>query len=276
MRKSDSSKNDSTEHIVGRTPWDVASQALRLLGILGPLIILASFGFYAILTFQQSLHRQNEEFKDRLSASTDRLIKTYDTMEKVSASQVDQLSKLFHLTGKVSTEAREAEKSAKVEIDKATAELKIIQNELAKEKAELAKTKVDLSRSGTFLTDQDKELEGIKTDVAELAKFVREKELGKAAKKLNELLRRTGSQIDLPFDAKALSGVEEQKIPLEPIQGPGTTGARIRTFSFSSKKNQAAVEDWLKKNNVDMPIAFFLRSPNRELQQKIVRELGIP
>jgi hypothetical protein len=51
---------------------------------------------------------------------------------------------------------------------------------------------------------------------------------------------------------------------------------RIRKFSNASSKNQAAVEAWLSKNNVDMPIAFFLRSPNRELQQKMVRELGIP
>jgi hypothetical protein len=51
---------------------------------------------------------------------------------------------------------------------------------------------------------------------------------------------------------------------------------RIRKFSNANSKNQAAVEAWLSKNNVDMPIAFFLRSPNRELQQKMVRELGIP
>jgi hypothetical protein len=51
---------------------------------------------------------------------------------------------------------------------------------------------------------------------------------------------------------------------------------RIRKFSNANSKNQAAIEAWLSKNNVDMPIAFFLRSPNRELQQKMVRELGIP
>ena len=51
---------------------------------------------------------------------------------------------------------------------------------------------------------------------------------------------------------------------------------RIRNFSNANSKNQAAVEAWLSKNSIDMPIAFFLRSPNRELQQKMVRELGIP
>jgi hypothetical protein len=52
--------------------------------------------------------------------------------------------------------------------------------------------------------------------------------------------------------------------------------SRIRKFSNASPKNQAAVEAWLSKNNIEMPIAFFLRSPNRELQLKMVRELGIP
>ena len=51
---------------------------------------------------------------------------------------------------------------------------------------------------------------------------------------------------------------------------------RIRNFSNASAKNQAAVEAWLSKNNIEMPIALFVRSPNRELQQKMVRELGIP
>ncbi|MEH2622719.1 hypothetical protein V1292_000774 [Bradyrhizobium sp. AZCC 1719] len=57
---------------------------------------------------------------------------------------------------------------------------------------------------------------------------------------------------------------------------PTDITARIRAFSNANSKNQAAVEAWLAKNGVDMPIAFFLRSSNRELQQRMVRELGIP
>lgn len=74
-------------------------------------------------------------------------------------------------------------------------------------------------------------------------------------------------------DARTVSTATTTRVTFTPLTDITT---RIRTFSNASPKNQAAVEAWLKQNNVDMPIAFFLRSPNRELQQKMARELGIP
>jgi hypothetical protein len=74
-------------------------------------------------------------------------------------------------------------------------------------------------------------------------------------------------------DARTVSTAATTRVTFTPLTDVTT---RIRKFSNASPKNQAAVEAWLKQNNVDMPIAFFLRSPNRELQQKMARELGIP
>lgn len=52
---------------------------------------------------------------------------------------------------------------------------------------------------------------------------------------------------------------------------------RIRRFANASPANQVLVEQWLKNNNADMPIAMFLRSSaHRALQQKMAQDLRIP
>ncbi|MEH2522036.1 Spy/CpxP family protein refolding chaperone [Bradyrhizobium sp. AZCC 1610] len=285
MRKPEGNKSDSTEHVVGRTPSDVVSQSLRLLGSLGPLIILASLGFYAILTFQDSLHRMHVANEDRFAKQFEAHIKSYDTMGKVSSSQVDQLSKLFDLTGKASAEAREADKKAQEQVAKATiaeAQQKVVQNALEKAKAELGTAEADLVKSQIRLAEQNKELEGIKINVSEIAKLVYEESWDKVIAKLNDLLKKTGSSINLQFDSEALSRLKELKteressVTLVPDEERETLTEQIRKYVSDNSKNQAAAKAWLTKNRVDMPIAIFLESPNGALKQRMVRELKIP
>lgn len=57
----------------------------------------------------------------------------------------------------------------------------------------------------------------------------------------------------------------------------GEVAGRVRAFWMSTPSNRSVVEDWLRKNAIDMPVAFFLRAaeqaPNR---LRMLKELGIP
>jgi hypothetical protein len=52
---------------------------------------------------------------------------------------------------------------------------------------------------------------------------------------------------------------------------------RLRMFFAVGSENQRLAREWMKKNNIDMPFAFFVKSPdNLDDQRRMARELGIP
>ncbi|AMA60142.1 hypothetical protein [Bradyrhizobium sp. CCGE-LA001] len=294
MAKPGSTEITSTNHVVGRTPWDFLSDALRTFGILAPLIIVSCLAVYVILQFQaafrqtqidnqsrlevinraykESIDNINLTYKDRMVTSGDTLIKTYDTMATVSSAQVDQIKKLFQITADATSAAEEARKKAGEENAKA---IMAAAEQLKTAKA-LEVQQAELAQTSRRLEVRTSEFERIKKRMQELVKLANAEEWEGAIQGLNDLL----SEFGLRFDSEALSKLaklsEGDDQTEEAAADEEIAANQIRSFANTSRDNLELVQQWLSKNGLDVPVALFLRAKYLEQQKKMIQELKMP
>jgi hypothetical protein len=166
-------------------------------------------------------------------------------------------------------QAEERQRSIKAELTQAEEQQKKIERELNQRKVELAESTQQLS-------DKRSEIQRAKTQMTDLVQLANAEEWEGAVRKLIDLL----SEYGLRFDATALSKLaklnEEDEATEEAASDEEIARTQIRTFANASLKNLELVQQWLSNNGVEMPIAFFLRSKNLDLQKKMIRELKMP
>lgn len=95
-----------TRQVLASTPWEFASQALRVFGGLAPYVMIAAglaFAYYKFqelsLQYQQSLTESQqaaeEQFREDLQDARDALVNTYKATGELSRQQIDNVSALL-------------------------------------------------------------------------------------------------------------------------------------------------------------------------------------
>ena len=140
MSKAPVSKNDAPEHVVGRTVWDVASEALSIVKLQASLIIIVGLSAFAIFMFYAKGAEQQQETAKRLLEAGALLKDAHDTAGKLRSAQIVDLERQFELTGKAMKRSEEAQSDAsKAEASAKEAFFKVAQ---AQDKVKDAEAKV--------------------------------------------------------------------------------------------------------------------------------------
>ncbi len=192
------SKNDDVR-TTGRTAWDFGTEALRMLGKIGPAVIIvggilvAGFFFYREVTTARS--EADKDLQEKLDQAQTQLISTYNNMAKMSEQQINNVQRLLLLNEQIDKDveasrdrlraqelettdrlrlAREAEASALKAADEAHRQINFLTSELeSKNKdiqvrlSELGKVRRELDSEKVLLAKLRKEREEVLLDRAQ-------------------------------------------------------------------------------------------------------------
>ena len=208
---------------------------LRLLGNAGPYLILVGlvvFGFYKFqeLSQQRDIDLQKvretatESYRQQLSAANKALVETYQAMGNISGTQIKNLSEMLELHARATTrtqEIQQAQEQQRLKLEQALrdvdaagnqkkqfeVDLKVIRDNVARDKAELDRLQAALKEGRRNLSDSAVQVSTVREKMIELAHAVRDKDASSALQLAAEILKENKDPIDVELgksDASAL------------------------------------------------------------------------